>query len=102
MSKLAPDVEKEIKKATKLYKEFHWGYKFNKQFKVDLEIPEVVFALGFVRSITYQTRKKGDKKDMFYIHAFNPPFPTLTCNNEGNQLFILGGGYRITDRGIIN
>ena len=102
LSKLSPKTLREIEKATKMYKDFHWGFGPDKEIKCTIDIPEVIFGLGWLRGITYQTRKKGDKKDMFYIHAFNRPFPILGSSNDGTQLFICGGGYETREEGIVD
>ena len=62
-------------------------------------IPPVVVELGDLGGLIYRSDKwcPGDKKT--YIHFMENP-PKLVCNPEGNQLYIVGGRYRITQRGI--
>ena len=102
LDKLPKDVLKELKKATTMYKDFHWGKDVDKITKMEApEPPRVLVALGYLRSVTYQTQKEGDEGDMFYIHAFERPFPILCTDPEGKHLFIVGGGFKVKKEGIV-
>jgi hypothetical protein len=66
------------------------------------EIPETLVHLGRVRAIVYSARRgrpPGGERPRTFVHVFDTP-PELTCDPEGRQLFLLGGGYRVTRRGI--
>ncbi len=99
---LTGKIKREFEKATKLYKDFHWGKNVNKITKLKApEVPKVVAILGYLRGVTYQTTKKGDERDVFYIHAFEKPFPILATDPEGKHLFILEGGFKVKEEGIV-
>jgi hypothetical protein len=53
--------------------------------------------VGALRGLIYAAdRGRGMRT---YIH-FMEEEPILTCNTDGTQLYILGGNYRVTRRGI--
>jgi len=100
----------ELEKAKQFFKEFHWGHAPDKLFRINqYTTPKSVTGLGYLRFLGYQTSKKGDGKDIFYVHSFQPNvhakdgmmFPMLACDPKGKQLIIVGHNYRITDRGIV-
>jgi hypothetical protein len=62
-------------------------------------IPPVVVELGDLLGVIYRSAKRGDAEARTYIHFMEDP-PLLTTNVEGDQLYVLGGSYRITRRGI--
>jgi len=61
-------------------------------------IPDVLVQLGTLRAVVY-TADRGDGGDRQYIH-FMENEPLLTCDPDGKQLYIVGGRYRVTRRGI--
>lgn len=61
-------------------------------------IPEVLVQLGTLRAVVY-TADRGDGGARQYIH-FMENEPLLTCDPKGTQLYIVGGRYRVTRRGI--
>lgn len=80
------------------FERFHWGRKARKKRKVKVRTPKKAYELGKIREIAYET-KKG-REHAIYCHEFDPPYPTLTADDRGRLGPILGGGYRITARGI--
>jgi hypothetical protein len=65
--------------------------------RVDRILPEVLVDLGALRGVVY-TRDHGDARRTF-IHFMDDP-PRLLCDVDGRQLYVLGGSYHITRRGI--
>ena len=63
-----------------------------------LKIPTVLVELGELVELTYKSNK-GDKRKRLYVHAFGANKPILAASGDG-RLFILGGKFEITDRGI--
>ena len=63
------------------------------------QIPPVVVGLGELTGIIYRSDKWQPGKPRTYIH-FLEDKPRLVSNVEGTQLYIVGGKYRITARGI--
>jgi hypothetical protein len=62
-------------------------------------IPPVTVELGELVGIIYRSRKWQPDQARVYIHVMKDP-PRLVSNVEGSQLYIVGGSYRITERGI--
>lgn len=62
-------------------------------------IPPVVVELGELAGLIYRSDKWYPGQPLTYIHLMQDP-PRLVSNIEGTQLYILGGSYRVTSRGI--
>jgi hypothetical protein len=62
-------------------------------------VPKMLVHLGHLRGLIYSSDKGTQGCRRTYIHFMDRP-PRLTCNPEGTQLYIIGGRYRITPRGI--
>jgi hypothetical protein len=62
-------------------------------------IPRVLVQLGHLRGLIYSSNKGTQGRRRTYIHFMEKP-PRLTCNPQGTQLYIVGGNYRVTPRGI--
>jgi hypothetical protein len=61
--------------------------------------PPVVVTLGELVGVIYRSDKWNPGLPQTYIH-FMEDRPQLASNVEGSQLYIVGGSYRITARGI--
>lgn len=69
--------------------------------KVQFRVPKAVAVFGHVEFIGYVTTHRG--KTHLYIHEFAPGSrPMMTAGPKGNQLFLVGGRYRVTRRGIVD
>jgi hypothetical protein len=62
-------------------------------------IPKVLVQLGHLRGLIYSSDKGGHGRLKTYIHFMKTP-PRLVCDPQGTQLYIVGGRYRVTPRGI--
>lgn len=62
-------------------------------------IPKMLVHLGHLRGLIYSSDKGNRGRRKTYIHFMDTP-PHLACDSQGTQLYILGGRYRITSRGI--
>lgn len=62
-------------------------------------IPKVLIDLGHLRGLIYSSDRGGQGWPKTYIHFMETP-PRLTCDPQGTQLYIVGGRYRVTPRGI--
>lgn len=62
-------------------------------------IPSVVVDLGELVGVIYRSDKGQPGQPQAYIHFMQAP-PRLVSNVEGTQLYIVGGSYRITAKGI--
>lgn len=73
----------------------------NKAVKTQVRIPKALMAMGHVEAICYRTTH--GKKSVLYKHDFAPGSrPLLSAGPQPNQLFLLGGHYHVTDRGIVD
>jgi hypothetical protein len=64
---------------------------------IDRLIPAVLVDLGALRGIIYSRDHGGATRT--YIHFMDDP-PRLTCDAQGRTLYVVGGSYRVTRRGI--
>lgn len=55
--------------------------------------------MGDVHSITYRTRKRGEKAHLFE-HEFEGRLPWLAMDVDSKRLHFLGGSYTVTADGI--
>jgi hypothetical protein len=62
-------------------------------------IPRVLVNLGELRGLIYRSDRGQRGCPRTFIHFMEKP-ATLACNPSGRQLYILGGSYRVTRRGI--
>ncbi|HJX19123.1 MAG TPA: hypothetical protein VJ437_13150 [Acidiferrobacterales bacterium] len=63
--------------------------------------PKVMLHVGECLGIMYRTERDGEVAD--YLHRFKKSSrPTLAVNSDGKTLYLLGGAYRVTDRGIVD
>lgn len=62
-------------------------------------IPRVLVKLGRLRGLIYSSDRGQPRCDRTFIHFMETP-PLLACDPEGRQLYILGGDYQVTRRGI--
>jgi hypothetical protein len=90
-----------LERAQREYVKTHWGErgraKVTATYAADPSEPST--ALGELVEVTYRTRKGGDDGLVDYVHAFKTPRPLLAFNSGG--LLVLGGGYTVTERGIV-
>jgi hypothetical protein len=62
-------------------------------------MPKVLVHLGYLRGLIYTSDKGRHGRFNTYIHFMETP-PQLACDPQGTQLYIVGGRYRVTPRGI--
>lgn len=62
-------------------------------------IPKVLVKLGRLKGLIYSSDRGRQQCERTYIHFMETP-PLLTCDPEGKQLYVVGGNYRVTHRGI--
>jgi hypothetical protein len=58
---------------------------------------EPLVDLGRLRGVIYSRGAPGATRT--YVH-FMRTLPRLACDRTGRQLYVLGGNYRVTRRGI--
>lgn len=62
-------------------------------------LPGVLVRLGKLRAVVYRSDKGRQGKPLTYVH-FMEHEPWLACDSGGRQLYVLGGDYRVTERGL--
>lgn len=70
---------------------------------VKYKTPRVVMVLGHLESVCYRTThgKDATLEAVRYEHKFSSGSRPLLCAGPGkNELYIVGGRYRVTERGI--
>jgi hypothetical protein len=91
----------EIDKAADLYERFS-GHKPESVGKIRLtNPPKVGIVIGELDGVLYSTVR--DNQAEKYIHKFSKRSrPLLVVSPDGKQLFIVGGDYDFTERGIVD
>jgi hypothetical protein len=56
--------------------------------------------VGELRGVIYRTRRVPGEAPKNYVHFFQERSPMLVTNPTGTRLYIVGGQYRVTPRGI--
>ena len=91
----------QLKAAVAKYEEFA-GQKATKGKWVNIpEPPRVCVFVGDIRQINYQAAREGNPEKVEYYHRFKKPFPKLVADPKTGKLYIAGGNYRLTARGIV-
>jgi len=63
--------------------------------------PKAMYTLGELEAVTYNAVVDGEHAR--YIHRFKKKSrPLLAVSSDGKQLYLIGGSYSITDRGIVD
>lgn len=87
------------RRAVEAYKRFHGD---DPRFIDTFDLPDTrqnAYRLGRVEAIAYRAKRYG-KWDS-YIHEFDRKAgPELDVSDDGSQLYLTGGQYRVTDHGI--
>lgn len=91
----------QIQQAADLYERFS-GHDPEEIGKVRIpDLPPVGVAIGEVDGILYTTVRDG--KTEKYIHKFHKQDkPLFVVSPDGKSLFMIGGCYRFTERGIVD
>jgi hypothetical protein len=58
--------------------------------------------VGELRGVIYRARRVPGEAPQNYVHFFRGRSPLLVTNLTGTRLSIVGGHYRVTQRGIEN
>jgi hypothetical protein len=69
--------------------------------RVSYKVPRAVAVMGQVEFIGYMTTHAG--KTHLYVHQFaQGSRPIFAAGKGRNQAYLVGGRYRVTDRGIVD
>lgn len=89
-----------VQKAARLYEDFT-GDAPRYVEAVRVNVPDVVLLVGECDGVLYSCHRDG--KLEHYIHKFKKQSRPLLCSNEtGTALFLIGGSYSFTNRGIVD
>lgn len=91
---------KHLKQATGLYRKFREADP-KRVRAITVKLPGAVMTMGRISAIEYETTHNGVSQG--YRHDFTPGSrPLLTASPKRNGLFVYGGRYHVTDRGIVD
>ena len=91
---------KDLVKAKRLYEQFREA-KPKRVKKVTIDIPDTVAVMGYLSAVEYETTHNG--KAVAYRHDFSPGSrPMITAGPRKRQLFLIGGNFHVTERGIVD
>ncbi len=69
--------------------------------RIDIEHPDVLLIVGHCDGVLYTTERDGQVEK--YIHQFKKAARPLLCTSyDGQQLYLLGGDFTFTHRGIVD
>lgn len=90
-----------IAAASRIYTEFT-GHDASEVIEIDKpDFPDTLAVIGDIDGILYTTVRDGITEK--YIHKFKKNCRPLFCvSPDGKQLFMLGGSYDFTERGIVD
>jgi hypothetical protein len=86
------------------YREAHWGLDPTKRERFDVPDPRdngKMIAWGELVAVTYGTKKGGDARITDYVHTFERTRPMLCYGDKDGRLYVVGGDYKATERGIV-
>jgi hypothetical protein len=56
-------------------------------------------VVGRLVGVIYRSDRRTPGRARTYLHVMRDP-PRLVCDTSGTQLYVVGGSYRVTQRGI--
>lgn len=87
-----------VKQANDLFKSFS-GMDTEHRKKIKTKTHDVVMQIGKLDGVLYTTVRDGAIEK--YVHKFRPKSkPILGVSHDGKRLYVIGGKYQFTDRGI--
>lgn len=91
----------DVRKAARLYERFS-GHEAEEIGRVKIPaLPAVGVAIGDIDGVLYTTVRDGREEK--YIHKFaKKDKPLFVVSPDGKQLFLVGGRYTFTERGIVD
>lgn len=91
----------QLARAGKLYKEFS-GHEPDETETINVpDMPRALLVIGQLEGVIYSTVRDDEAER--YIHEFrHKSRPLLCASPDGDQLYIVGGAYEFTERGIVD
>lgn len=94
--------KRKIAQAKKLIQDFS-GHKARIFGKMKFpENPGTAIAIGYLLGLSYETKRDGRMEKYYHRFTRKTSRPLLAVSSDGKQLFLLGGAYNFTDRGIVD
>lgn len=88
-----------------MFRGFHWGRSSRRTLRVKPSPrPRQLVRLGRLEAVTYST-KKGRERSAHWEHLFGEEGgrkPSLAVDPSNQRLHIVGGDYKVEDRGIVD
>lgn len=95
-----PSSRSRVARAADLYERFT-GHAPEHGQRVRVVLPDVALVVGTLDGVLYTAVRDGVSER--YIHEFaKRDRPILAASADGRQLVIVGGGYRMTELGIVD
>ena len=89
-----------LDEARKLFEQFHrFASPESRRARCQRLIPPVLVHVGELRGLIYRSDRGTCRSPRTFIHFMRTP-ARLACDPQGRQLYVLGGRYRVTPRGI--
>ena len=93
-------VPESVRRAQELFRQFHFfPSRQTTRLPQERAIPEVLAHVGELCGLIYRSDRGQRGQPRTFVHFFKLR-PQLTSDAHGKQLYILGGNYRITPRGL--
>jgi hypothetical protein len=90
----------EFEQASQLFADFS-GHDAAPWKRVKIRLPATAIVVGRCDGVLYTTVR--DSKTEKYIHRFKAKdAPALCASPDGRQLFLVGGSFEFTERGIVD
>lgn len=90
----------DVERARKLFRAFR-SEEPGALTTVKLRVPRAGFVVGALKGLIYETSQDGRRET--YQHLFRKSSaPLLVSDADGDLLWILGGNFRFTARGIVD
>jgi hypothetical protein len=86
--------------ARSLFRSFHSFPPFGLRRSRCRRSPKLMVEVGQLKGLIYSSDRGQCGKPRTFVHFLETP-ATLASNPEGTQLYILGGRYRVTRKGIV-
>lgn len=94
----ARDTQAQVRQAVQRFTGFR-GDAPTEVRRVKVSTPGVMLTMGNCLGIMYETVRDGRREK--YLHRFNKKArPLLAVSSDGRKLYLIGGSYSVTDRGI--
>lgn len=89
-----------VNAASRLFERFHrFSPEEVKHVRCLRVIPHVLMRVGELRGLIYKSDRGRCGSPRTFIHFMRTP-ATLACDPNGKQLYVVGGCYRVTRKGI--